>query len=63
VWRNLAACPVVGATNGVPLSGAAGMVLYPASSPYVVGVGGTTLTTDANYNYIAEVGGMLVAVA
>jgi subtilase family serine protease len=54
---------VVGATNGVPLSGAAGMVLYPASSPCVVGVGGTTLTTDANYNYIAEVGGMLAAVA
>ena len=53
---NGAACPVVGATNGVPLSGAAGMVLYPASSPYVVAVGGTTLTTDANYNYIAEVG-------
>lgn len=53
---NGSACPVVGATNGVPLSGAAGMVLYPASSPYVVGVGGTTLTTDASYNYIAEVG-------
>jgi pseudomonalisin len=53
---NGSACPVVGVTNGVPLSGAAGMVLYPASSPYVVGVGGTTLTTDASYNYIAEVG-------
>ena len=53
---NGSACPVVGATNGVPLSGAAGMVLYPASSPYVVAVGGTTLTTDAGYNYIAEVG-------
>src|SRR5207302_9783940 len=53
---NGSACPIVGATNGVPLSGAAGMVLYPASSPYVVAVGGTTLTTDANYNYIAEVG-------
>ncbi|PYT34893.1 MAG: hypothetical protein DMG58_03660 [Acidobacteria bacterium] len=53
---NGSACPVVGATNGVPLSGAAGMVLYPASSPYVVAVGGTTLTTDAGYHYIAEVG-------
>jgi pseudomonalisin len=53
---NGSACPVTGATNGAPLSGAAGMVLYPASSPYVVAVGGTTLTTDANFNYIAEVG-------
>lgn len=53
---NGSACPVVGVTNGVPLSGAAGMVEYPASSPYVVAVGGTTLTTDANFNYIAEVG-------
>ena len=53
---NGSACPVVGAANGVPLSGGAGMVEYPASSPYVVAVGGTTLTTDASYNYIAEVG-------
>src|SRR3989442_1663757 len=53
---NGSACPVVGATNGVPLSGAAGMVLYPASSPYVVAVGGTRLATDAHYNYIPEVG-------
>jgi pseudomonalisin len=53
---NGSACPVSGAANGVPLSGAAGMVEYPASSPYVVAVGGTTLTTDANYNYIAELG-------
>jgi pseudomonalisin len=50
------ACGVTGQTNGVPLSGAAGMVEYPASSPYVVAVGGTTLTTDSSYNYIAEVG-------
>jgi len=50
------ACGVSGAANGVPLSGAAGMVGYPASSPYVVAVGATTLTTDASYNYIAEVG-------
>lgn len=53
---NGSACPVEGATNGVPLSGAAGMVEYPGSSPYVVAVGGTTLTTDSSYNYIAEVG-------
>jgi pseudomonalisin len=53
---NGSACPVTGAANGVPLSGAAGNVEYPASSPYVVAVGGTTLTSDANYNYIAEVG-------
>jgi pseudomonalisin len=50
------ACGVVGEANGVPLSGAAGMVEYPASSPYVVAVGATTLTTDASYNYIAELG-------
>jgi len=53
---NGSACAVTGAANGVPLSGAAGMVEYPASSPYVVAVGGTTLATDANYNYIAELG-------
>jgi subtilase family serine protease len=53
---NGSACPLVGVTNGVPLSGAAGTVLYPASSPYVVGVGGTTLATDANFNYFTEVG-------
>jgi subtilase family serine protease len=50
------ACTVVGEANGVPLSGVPGAVSYPASSPYVVGVGGTTLTTDSNYNYIAELG-------
>jgi subtilase family serine protease len=30
-------------------------VEYPASSPYVVAVGGTTLTSDSNYNYVAEI--------
>jgi len=50
------ACGAVGEANGVPLSGAAGMVEYPASSPYVIAVGGTTLVTDANYNYLAELG-------
>jgi pseudomonalisin len=52
---NGSACPVV-PLNGAPLSGAAGMVLYPASSPYVVGVGGTTLLTSSGYDYIVEVG-------
>jgi subtilase family serine protease len=50
------ACGVSGAANGVPLSGAAGMVGYPASSPYVIAVGGTSLVTDSNYNYITELG-------
>ncbi|MFP3571220.1 peptidase S8/S53 subtilisin kexin sedolisin, partial [Paraburkholderia sp. SIMBA_030] len=27
---------------------------YPASSPYVVAVGGTTLSTDTSGNYIGE---------
>jgi subtilase family serine protease len=50
------ACPVSGATNGVPLSGVPGAVLYPASSPYVVAVGGTQLFTDSSGNYVAENG-------
>jgi len=29
-------------------------VSYPASDPYVIGVGGTTLSFDANYNYLSE---------
>jgi len=53
---NGSACPIVGATNGVPLSGAAGTVLYPASSPYVVGVGGTTLFTNSDFTYNNEIG-------
>lgn len=39
-------CPVLAAT-GAPNSGAP-EVCYPASSPYVVAVGGTTLDTNAN---------------
>jgi len=50
------ACGVSGEANGVPLSGAAGMVEYPASSPYVIAVGATTLLTDSSYNYITELG-------
>ncbi len=44
--------PVVG-MNGVPAG--APLVSYPASSPYVVGVGGTTLLTDASGNYSSEI--------
>jgi pseudomonalisin len=53
---NGSACPVGAAANGVPLSGAAGTVLYPASSPYVVGVGGTTLFTNGDFTYNNEIG-------
>jgi pseudomonalisin len=41
---NGSGCPVVIST-GIPASGPPG-VSYPASSPYVVAVGGTTLVTD-----------------
>ena len=46
------ACPVEG-TNGVPLSGPPD-TSYPASSPYVIAVGGTNLFTNANYTYDFE---------
>ena len=42
-----------GAPNGVPAAGPP-FVEYPAASPYVVGVGGTTLTTDDSGNYDGE---------
>ena len=41
-----AACALA-PTNGVPMSGPP-MVEYPASSPYVVGVGGTTVVSNAS---------------
>jgi pseudomonalisin len=47
-----ASCAVV-STNGVPDSGPPS-VNYPASSPYVVGVGGTTLLTNSNGTYDTE---------
>jgi pseudomonalisin len=47
-----AGCALEG-TNGVPDSGPL-MTNYPASSPYVVGVGGTTLTTNATGSYDFE---------
>ena len=46
-----AACAVA-PTNGVP--GGPPIVNYPASSPYVVAVGGTTLITNTNYTYDLE---------
>jgi pseudomonalisin len=48
------ACPVEG-TNGVPLSGPPDTA-YPASSPYVVSVGGTLLFTNADYSFDFETG-------
>lgn len=46
-------CALVG-TNGVPGSGPP-LVEYPASSPYVVAVGGTTLTSNNDETYAGEV--------
>jgi len=43
----------VGTPNGVPLG--APFVGYPATSPYVIGVGGTTLLTNKNGGYTSEV--------
>jgi len=48
------ACPVE-ATNGVPASGPPDTA-YPASSPYVMAVGGTLLFTNTNYTYDYETG-------
>ncbi len=45
-------CPV-GTPNGVPAG--APFVGYPATSPYVMGVGGTTLLTNADGSYNGEV--------
>ena len=46
------ACPVEG-TNGVPLSGPPDTA-YPASSPYVIAVGGTYLFTNTDYTFDFE---------
>ncbi len=48
-----AACAVA-PTNGVPDSGLPN-VNYPASSPYVTAVGGTTLLTNSNNSYYNEI--------
>ena len=45
-------CPVEVGENGVPFG--APMVNYPASSPYVVAVGGTTLVTNGDGTYDEE---------
>ena len=45
-------CPVEAGANGVPAG--APFVNYPASSPYVVGVGGTTLVTNIDGSYDEE---------
>lgn len=45
-------CPVGVGTNGVPAG--APFVSYPAASPYVIGVGGTTLLTNADGSYDKE---------
>lgn len=45
-------CPVGAGTNGVPAG--VPLVQYPSSSPYVVGVGGTTLLTNTDGNYNTE---------
>src|SRR5579872_761144 len=49
---NGSACPVL-PTNGVPLSGVPD-VSYPATSPYVIAVGGTNLLSNADYTYNSE---------
>ncbi len=47
-------CPLGPAgVNGVPAG--APLVSYPAASPYVVGVGGTTLLTNADGSYDTEI--------
>ena len=45
-------------SNGVTFFSASGdngtSVAYPAASPFVIGVGGTSLTLDSNGNYVSE---------
>ncbi|MGH8538939.1 MAG: S53 family peptidase, partial [Stenotrophobium sp.] len=48
-----AACGVV-INLATPQGGVPQQVEYPASSPFVVAVGGTSLFTDANFNYATE---------
>jgi pseudomonalisin len=50
---NGSACPA-GIPNGVPLGGPPD-TSYPASSPYVIAVGGTQLYTNSNFTYDFEV--------
>lgn len=46
-------CPVGVGTNGVPAG--APLVQYPAASPYVTAVGGTTLLTNSDGSYNNEI--------
>jgi len=46
-------CPVGVGTNGVPAG--APFVQYPAASPYVTAVGGTTLLTNSDGSYNTEI--------
>jgi pseudomonalisin len=52
---NGSACGVGVGENGIPGDGAP-LVNYPASSPYVIGAGGTTLITNSNGTYDQEIG-------
>jgi pseudomonalisin len=52
---NGSACPLEGVTNGAPLTGPPD-TSYPASSPYVIAVGGTNLFTNADFTYDFETG-------
>ena len=51
---NGSSCGVAVGANGVPGLGVP-MVEYPASSPDVIGVGGTTLITNADGSYNSEI--------
>jgi pseudomonalisin len=51
---NGSSCGVAVGANGVP-GGGAPMVEYPAASPYVIGVGGTTLVTNSDDSYNNEI--------
>ncbi|MGA8618719.1 MAG: S53 family peptidase [Candidatus Sulfotelmatobacter sp.] len=51
---NGSACGVAVGVNGVP-GGGAPMVEYPASSPYVIAAGGTTLITNSDGTYDQEI--------
>jgi len=51
---NGSSCGVAVGANGVPGLGAP-MVEYPAASPYVIGVGGTTLLTNSDGTWNSEI--------
>jgi len=51
---NGSSCGVAVGANGVPGAGAP-MIEYPAASPYVIAVGGTTLLTNSDNTYNDEI--------